>query len=342
MRIKNEYIKIKNGNKTTTLQNYIYDNYLKPFSKTQYLSQYEDIRVEQPKKVMQQVYIKFDTNISDVKNATINDFEIYTIKNKINIETSNNTIKTTYDYYLTKANKISDLSVVDISDYYNRKITALGFGNNLTLYACLDVSNYNIYILENEDIYISRKDIITTESECVGYDYPVHLIPTGDIKNAIYNSATESYENLYAKLYSVGFAKAKGIIDEEYIIGQDIEVNVKSDTSFGFNLLKGENETIYPQEDRYTAEDMYPLPPYSRKEMFPSNNLYPKENLYPKDSNFKFICYKYRLYTIHWYGISSQSGYFDIQYLNEYYTTYLKNNTTGYFEIVTKIERSDD
>ena len=69
---------------------------------------------------------------------------------------------------------------------------------------------------------------------------------------------------------------------------------------------------------------------------------YPKENLYPKDSNFKFICYKYRLYTIHWYGISSQSGYFDIQYLNEYYTTYLKNNTTGYFEIVTKIERSDD
>ena len=342
MKIKNEYIKIKNGNRITTLQNYIYDNYLKPFSKTQYLTALNDIRTEQPKKIMSQVYIKFDTNLPDIKNASISDFDIYSENKKIGIEASINNIQTTYDYFLINANKISDYSVINISDYYNRKITALGFGNNMTLYACLDVSNYNIYVLEDEDIYISRKDIVSTEAECVDYDYPVHLMPTGDIKNAIYNSASAEYEPIYANLYSMGLSKSKGILDEEYIIGQDIDIDILDDTKFGFKLLKGENETIYPQNDLYTGDDIYPLPPYSRKELFPKNTLFPKNNLFPKESNYKFIFYKYQLYTIHWNGTDPNTGYFEIKYLDEYYTTFLKNNTTGYFEIVTKIERSDD
>lgn len=342
MRIKNEYIKIKTGNKTTTLQNYIYDSYLSPFSKTQYLTDLSDITQEQAKKIMSQVYIRFDDNLPDVTNASISDFEIYNANNKTGIETSINNIKTSYDYFLNNAYKISDFSAINISDYYNKKITALGFGNNMTLYACLDVSNYNIYVLEDEEIYISRKDIITTETECYGYDYPIHLMPTGDIKNAIYNSISGQYEPLYAKLYSMGFSKSKGVLDEEYIIGQDINIDIIDNTKFGFKLLKGENETIYPQNNIYTSDDMYPLPPFSREELFPKNTLFPKENLFPKESNYKFIFYKYRLYTIHWNGTDPNIGSYEIQYLNQYYTTFLKNNTTGYFEIVTKIERSDD
>ena len=151
----------------------------------------------------------------------------------------------------------------------------------MTLYACLDVSNYNIFVLEDEDIYIARKDIITTESECIGYDYPIHLMPTGDIQNAIYNSVSEDYEPLYANLYSIGFSKSKGLLDEEYIIGQDIDIDILDDTKFGFKLLKGENETIYPQNNLYTGNDIYPLPPYSRKELFPKNTLFPNNNLFP-------------------------------------------------------------
>lgn len=342
MRIKNECIKINNGKSTTTLRNYIYDEYLSVFSKTQYLTDLTDIRLEQRKKVLEYVYIKFDEPLEDITNATINDFEISSYKNKINVEAVENVVRITYEYNLDNGYKIEDDTLINIEDYYGRKITALGFGVDSNVFACLDVSNYDIYIYEDEGIYITRKDIIATEAECYGYDYPIHLIPTGDIQNAEYNSVSGEYEPLYANLYSIGLSKTKGILDEEYIIGQDIDIKIESDTSFGFNLLKGENETIYPQENLYTSESMYPLPPYSRSELYPKDTLFPKNDLFPKDSNFKFIFYKFRLYTIHWNGTSPSVGNLEIKYLDKYYTMYLKNNTTGLFEIITKIERSDD
>lgn len=343
MKIKNEYIKIKNGNKITTLHNYIYHDYLVLFSKTQYeVNDPIDVMAEQQKKILSEVYIRFDTPLQDITNATINDFEIFNTDSKINIDGLSNNINTTYEYNIDNAFKISDYSKIDISDYYNKKITALGFGNDMKIYACLDVSNYDIYVLEGEQIFITRKDIITTEGDCYDYDYPVHLMPTGDIKNAEYNSVTQNYESLYAKLYSIGFSKTRGVLDEEYIIGQDINIKIESDTSFGFNLSKGETETIYPQNDFYALDNMYPLPFYSREELYPQNRLFPNYNLFPKDSNYKYIFYRFRLYTIHWNGNTPQSGTYEIKYLDKYYTMLLKNNTKGLFEIVTKIERSEE
>ena len=343
MKIKNEYIKIKNGKKTTTLHNYIYHDYLVPFSKLQYeVNDPIDVMEEQQKKILSEIYIRFDTPLQDITNATINDFEIFNTDSKINIDGLSNSVKTTYEYNIDNAFKISDYTKIDISDYYNKKITALGFGNNMNIYACLDVSNYEIYVLEGEQIFITRKDIMTTEGDCYDYDYPVHLMPTGDIKNAEYNSVTETYEPLYAKLYSIGFSKTRGVLDEEYVIGEDIDVKVESDTSFGFNLSKGEDETIYPQETLYTLDSIYPLPPYVREELYPQDRLFPRDDLFARDSNYKYIFYRFRLYTIHWNGNTPQSGTYEIKYLDKYYTMILKNNTTGLFEIVTKIERSDD
>jgi hypothetical protein len=137
-------------------------------------------------------------------------------------------------------------------------------------------------------------------------------------------------------------SKSRGVLDEEYVIGEDINVKVESDTSFGFNLLKGEDETIYPQETLYTLDNIYPLPPYIREELYPQDRLFPKDDLFARDSNYKYIFYRFRLYTIHWNGNTPQSGTYEIKYLDKYYTMLLKNNTKGLFEIVTKIERSDD
>lgn len=346
MKIKNEYIKIKNGKKNYTLNNYIYDDYLTLFSKTQYNVDEEDpigVLEEQNKKKLITCFIKFDNPLEDIKNATIEDFQVETITGNNYFNGTQESINMNYEYFFDESSyDLNTQTTINIEDYYGKKITALGFGNFNNIYACLDVSNYEIYVLEDENLYISRKDIITTEAVCGDYDFPVHLVPIGDTKNAKYNSVTQSYESLYAKLYSVGLSKTTGILDEEYVIGEDIEIKVESDTSFGFNLLKGEDETIYPQTNLYTSGDLYPLPPYITRELYPSNKIFPSNEIFPKDSNYKYIFYKFRLYTVHWNGSTPQSGYFEIKWLDEYYTMYLKNNTKGLFEIVTKIERSDD
>lgn len=345
MIVKNDYIKIKNGKKTTTLHNYIYDRYLVPFSKTQYDVDEEDvisINVEQQKKELNECYIRFDDKLEDITNATISDFQVQVTSYKNNFSGDNNTINIIYEYDFENGFDLIKGASIDKSDYYNKKITALGFGKNEVIYACLDTSNYDIYVLEDEGLFITRKDIISSQAKCYGYEFPVHLSPIGDLKNAVYNSAVSDYEPKYAKLYSIGLSKTLGTINEEYIIGDDIDIKVKSDTSFGFNLRKGEDVSVYPQNNLYTSNDLYPLPLYVKREIYPQNDMYPDSNLYPSDSNYKYIFYKFRLYLIHWNGPTPKEGTFEIQWLDEYYTMYLENDTKGLFEIVTKIERSDD
>lgn len=120
---------------------------------------------------------------------------------------------------------------------------------------------------------------------------------------------------------------------EEYIIGQDIDINVIDDFSFSFKLRKGLEPNKYPTLTTYT-NNLYPLPLKVSKEILPNINLQPSSNKYPLLSDYKYIVYKYRYY----YFNDKQSEYID---LDEYFTMSLPNDTKGLFEIVTKIERSD-
>ena len=347
MIIKNEYVKIKNGKKETTLHNYIYDDYLALYSTTQYdvdESDVDNLLYKQGQKKMTECYVKFDTPIADITNATTSDFEVLIYVNRQDFLGLQNGANVTYEYDFENGIDLDTMEQIDKSDYYGKKITALGFGNlglgNIA--SCLDISNYEIYVLEDEGLYITRKDVITSEARCPDYEFPVHLSPIGDVKNAVYNSTSGLYEPKYAKIYSVGLSKTIGVEDEEYIIGEDIDIKVIDDTKFSFNLLKGENETIYPRTTLYAGTDIYPLPPYVDEELYPSNNIFPNFDVFPKDSNYKYIFYKFRLYLIHWNGIDPNTGSYEIQWLNQYYTMYLKNTTAGLFEIITKIERSEE
>lgn len=345
MKIKNEYIKIKQGEKEITLNNYIYDEYLSLFSTTQYNVSDErivDLVGEQNDKTLDLCYIKFDEPLEDITNATEEDFEVRAGTKRRNLTTSENKINILYDYDFNRATDLSTGRWININDFIGRKITALGFAGLDSIYACLDVSNYDIYVLEDENLTLTRQDTISSEATCVGYNFPVHLSPVGDYDNAIYNPIAHGYENKYAQIYSVGFAKTLGTFEEEYVIGQDIDLRVESDTSFGFNLKKGENATIFPRNDLYAGNDVFPLPLYIQTELYPRTTLYCDNDLYPSDSNYKYIVFKYRLYTIHWEGEDETTGYIRIKYLDEYYNMYIPNTTKGLFEIVEKIERSDD
>ena len=342
MKIKNEYIKIKQGKKEITLNNYIYDEYLSLFSTTQY-DNGQDIYAlydKQREKQFYNCFVKFDEPLEDITDAVVTDFDVFMIGLSKKVDKLKNGINTTYNFYLGGGYDIYNSNLINVEENYGKKITAIGFGRNAKIYACLDVSNYEIYVIENENLMITRKDVITTEAE-VYNGYPIHLSPLGDYGNEIYNPVSMEYETKYAKLYSVGFAKTMGSIDEEFIIGDDIDVKVIDDTSFGFNLKKGEKVSLYPQNTLYTGNDIYPLPLYVAREIYPRIDLYTNNNLYPSDSNYKYIVYKFRLYIIHWLGRNLDDG-LEIQELDEYYTMFLENTTKGLFEIITKIERNDE
>ncbi len=95
MKFENKYIKIKNKRQEITVHNYIYDEYLSLFSKAQYLL--FDIDESDPltinrlyttncDKNFEYCYIKFDNELTDVKNAGMEDFDILIKITKKSIE----------------------------------------------------------------------------------------------------------------------------------------------------------------------------------------------------------------------------------------------------------------
>lgn len=330
MRIKNEYIKIKTD-KEIVLHNYIYDEYLKIFSKSQIEEDESNLSNYNEMKTLVFCYIKFDTRINNAKNASTEDFDIRIMVAQNEIAGNQKTINAQYTYTSKKmiTNASGSKIIKDLNEYVGKKITALGFGIN-TICACVDVSNYSIYIIKDEELSIARKDIISSDAVCDGVDYPVHLAPI--FETITYESAGRKYQApIYAKLYSIGLGQAVGKMSEEYIIGKDIDVKEESDTSFGFNVRKGNEQSVFPKNNLYCGSCKYPLPLYVGRELYPNVNLYSSNKLYPLESNYKYIIYKYEMY------------YFDrgsAKHTLNYYTMSLYNSTKGIFEILTKIERN--
>lgn len=332
MKFENKYIKIKTKTKEVTLHNYIYDRYLALFSQSQYENSHKLENLNNSKSLYL-CFIKFENQLEDITNATINDFDISLEKTVVNTVGNSNSVSTSYTYSNSE-NKVYDFKkqqYQSMSNYTGRKITALAFGNN-NIMSCVDTSNYDIRITKDEMFAVVRKDIMTTDGECEGIEYPLHLASASNIYQMLESEAINV--PVWAKLYSIGFGRTKGNIDDEYIIGKEIEVIKESDTVFGFNLLKGFQQSIYPKNNIYTGSKLYPLPEYIQKEVYPSLKMYCGNGKYPLKSNYKYIIYKFRLYYID--SMSDQ-----LINLDQYYTlSYLETKAKGLFEIKTKIERS--
>lgn len=305
MKIKNEFIKIKTD-KEYTLRNYIYNNYLSGLSKMQY--------TRQSPPVINNCYLKLEIPLDDARNANVEDFDFVVHQSYVLANTDKSKLECNYVF---KAN------IYD-QNYIGKKITAIGFATDFyteqetQICACVDTSDYSIYI--SEEMVITRKDVISSDAICSEIA-PMHLTPVNI-------NGVSHFSN---KLYSIGLGTRLGEMDEEYIIGEDIDINVIDDFSFSFKLRKGLDPNKYPTPTTYT-NNLYPLPVKVIKEIHPNMNLYASSNKVPLASDYKYIIYKYRYYD--WYN----GDYHD---LDEYFTVSLPNDTKGLFEIVTKIERSD-
>lgn len=340
MKIKNDYIKIIQGEKELTLKNYIYDDYLKLFS----ISQIYDIidspiaelvNTKNEQKTLDMVYIKFDEPLENYKNATKTEFDIYFDANNINKTTTQNSAEIYYQYKLD-----------NIENYIGRKITALGFTNvQSEILACIDVSNYNLRINQTEKFVILRKDIFSSDAECVGYDYPIHLVPQQNFRTYWINYTSENpqkidYKEPLAILYSVGYGTQKGIMDIENVLQpQGVEtilnVHVISPLEYGVTLKIDSSPKQYLGTNKFLSNSKYPIQESVSREQFLTSYNHPQSNKYPLKGSYRYLMMKYRLFYIEY-----RDGVYQTILLNKYYTMNIPiNKTTGIFELREIIER---
>ena len=311
MKVKNEYIQIKVGDKTWTKKNMILNEYL-------YRTFDSQINVLHNGFYISECFLKLDTPIENVdydSEISPSEFDI-TMKNlftekifKQRAAMTSNSIRINYvfdnDSIFIIDNSWYEASIMN--NYAGRRIMGIGFGKDdaTNIFAYLDTSNMNIVINYNESISISRVDLFQSEGVCSGLEYPLHLVNGVALKDTTWNSTTMLNEYTKAKLYSVGFGNTMGLMEEEYLV-DDVETE-RDDTSITFNVQRNKKTGHYPSENLQLG-------------------------FYPISDNSKYLIFKYRLYRI-------DARKENIRYLDEYYTMSVPNENFGDLNIKLKIER---
>lgn len=269
MKIKNEYVQIKVGNRTYTKQNMILDIYLKRLFDMQYKTNHDYT-------VMNSCFLNFtaplDVDYDSVLSA--NDFD-FVMRNYVEnsygfreISTLNkNTIKLKYIF-----NEESDFYVGDyntdfriLQSYYNKPLYGIGFGyfdsyGEKTIYAYLDTRDMNIVINDSESFSVSRLDILQSEGIVKGFDFPLHLVNDSAYYKTRYEGLRDEYVQK-AFLTNVYYSNEYGNPQGDAIIPSSIDLEDNSvtyhvtrtkhygnkmgkDLKLPFELLKDDSKSI--------------------------------------------------------------------------------------------------
>lgn len=316
MRIKNEYVEIKVGNKVYTKQNMILNTYLKAIFDKQFV---QDMNI----RYLRYCYLKLDTPLENIdydSEISSFDFDIVipeTIKPSISATDKN--IKVLYNFedrvYFFKRNGGSWAGITgsNFDMFEGKRVVGIGFGVgfgiNAKAFAYLDTRNMNIVINKNERFRVSRLDNIISDGISKGIEYPLHLVNDIVKKDPKYIQVNNvNYEEITkSQLYSIGFGNTIGYMEEEYLIN-DVETD-RDDNSITFNVNRTKKVGHYPSEDLHFT-------------------------FYPTMDNSKYLIFKYRLYRI--YRVGEENI---ITNLDKYYTMSKPNENFGNLEIKLKIER---
>lgn len=334
MKIQNKYVDIQLGKQNVRKHNFFLDKYLEQFSKCQYSATYPNM-----KNLNYRIYIKLDTPLDNVDYdtyLTIDDFDMYIEGGRLQTIRNTNNLSAIYTYtnaisfYLKENNtwvEYQDRTILD-----GRRITAISF----YLETFLDTNSYNLYFKGDEVLNISREDLIVTDAIYKGEDgFPYHLDVEYDTAYEEDGSGPHYYE-IRSRLYSVGLGYKVGQMEEEHIIGADVEnveVNVEDDFTYSFVITKAVDSGIYPSGNMYPSASLQPKTFKIKTSLYPNNNLYSGNNVYPRASDYKYIIMKYKKYYI-----NRGSGVVE---LDETYTMSFYTEKEGVLTIKDKIERSD-
>ncbi len=235
--------------------------------------------------------LKFEDfeNISEDIELINNDFDICILNTSTDTFTSANKVTNKYVCY-TEDNFIYDYKKktalnVKLSDYNGKKVYWLGFSYTFayqkSVLAILNVSNYDVYIQDGEELRITRIDEISTDAIFTSLhekaNAPVHLFPDGiqgifpakELWNADHTNGTTIYHNAYAKLTNFGLGNTPDNIEIEYDVTGNYEVN----------------------NNIFTIKNIW-----SPKGLYPSNEVFPDDNLYPDLEPFNYLILRFKLY----------------------------------------------
>lgn len=319
MKIKNEYVQIKNGDRTYTKKNTLLDRFLQRIFNSQ-------INLEHNSAEINACYLKFDIPLEydDINNVTKNDFdvELYggtssgtSSRNNFDFmsEKNKNSVKITYNYNPFSSSLFSYKGRLyeanEFKMFIGKRITAIAFGSGV-LFAIVDTNNMNIYIDNNESFEITRVDLYQSDGVVSGFDYPLHLVNDSAHYEQKYGNNME--EVTMAQLYSVGFGNSLGLMEQEHLINDVL--NELGDTYIYLNVNRKRQLGHYPSENLQLG-------------------------FYPTSDNSKYLIFKYRLYkkitNIDTLGETT----IDYEYLDQYYTMSKLNKDFGNLQIKLKIER---
>lgn len=339
-KIKNDAIIIKNGKKTFELRNTILDEYLKRFAVRQMDTNYA---LNTHNTFLKYIMLKFDTPITYDTNSNIytDDFDICLMEEPQTKQTINkSTITADYTWLIGSNAFIYEYTTHEagefIQDWYNRKITAIGFnttwaptgtGVSTPVCAIIDTSNYNLYLQDNELFTVTRRDLVSSDalfwSNSNKIPGALHLAPNGgDVifpQANIYNSdhsawASFAFIRTYGIVHSVGFSNSIDVIEHEQVIGTDISMRQIDNKLILRNIVS---------------------PPPSLARTFISKFL----PFFPTRSSYKYYIIKYKV----WQDFVSGT-YEDIVYTptdtGYYYYIAIPTTDIGTKNIEIKYERS--
>ena len=316
MKIKNDLVRIKVGKKKYDFHNLILNEYLRRFALGQTDKENATSRNVYQIRDLSYILLKFDTPISGLnENSELSnyDFDICIINRaKYSQNLSEKNVIVQYSYEFKENDSVLDENIASqggdsstvikhLKEFYGRKIMAIGFTGHwwykdpTPVCAVLDTSNYNIYLEENQEFSVTRRDIITTDAEFYTNNEnkvkgPAHLSPLG-LPQIIYqpdihkieknDDGTESdstysfYDYGKGVLESVGLSQNPNYIEKEYEIGKDVQA-INNGTEIEINgIINDEKE---------------------EGSIYPSSDLFPSESLYPEECNYKYIIFKYVIY----------------------------------------------
>lgn len=300
MKIKNDYVIIKNGKEEIKIHNMILNTYIKKIIENQF-----EINGRHSL-LMSYVFLKFDTELEFDKTSilTKNDFDLAVGNLASDTEMSEKEIINNYMYVLengTEAKELTtDIYIKSFENYNGRKITAVGFGASpyYDLYACVDVRNYNIYLDTTQVLSIARRDILSTDaifySEDKTIKCPVHLIT----EKYINHPATGLYESYYGILKSVGLGHNSYKMQEEHMLtphDEHIEINGNSIKIKDELMIEYKSEGLFPGEEIYPKNELYPERIIINS-LYPSKRIYPSRDIYPTYSAYQYVQLKYEIY----------------------------------------------
>ena len=310
MKIENEEVSIKIGNKTKTFKNLILNSYLNLFA---------DSFLNFKEKNLPYCLVNFTKN-----NININEYstgmQYDTIleadfSNNIEVLTGSNIVNK-YFYQ----NPVAGMNY--LGDFKGQTIKELGFANydyetdKYILYAFLDVSKYQITIQDNQPLTISRVDKISSDMKFWANNpklkAPYHLTARGLIE-----TIGMEYHTIIPELYSVGF----GVLPYSFV--KEYE---RDDLMMLRNLLG----TISIPNLLYN---------FKNNDLYPNENLYPNEDLYPQTPTASLLIYKFKMYKKVY--PNSESDNYELEDTGMYYTQFreLKDSEYGKFSLRIKYER---